>query len=272
MIIPYITTQEQKIPKLFYQFRFLNRTHVQKLFNHKDKRRINAWLKDLTLKNYIVAVENDYFENSDLGFVNKQSRPLIYHLGINGIRFLKTQDGVDKKFLHKFYRENKRSDEFIVQSLLLADIYLQLLSDTTPADTMTFYTKSDYSLADSKYNFLKELSPNAYIARRKSKGNTKQYLLHIVPESMLRTRSYLLHKVIKGYFELYFSSEWEDQTKTAFPTLLFILPDMGALIRLQRYLQNKLNENDHPKIHFWLATRKQIMQQGFTNMDWEEVD
>ena len=50
MTIPYIAAKQQEIPKLIYKFRFLNRIQIQTLLNHKDKRRINSWLKDLSEK------------------------------------------------------------------------------------------------------------------------------------------------------------------------------------------------------------------------------
>ncbi len=279
MTIPYITNKQREIPKLLYRFRFLHSNHIRVLMHHKDKRRINEWLKDLVKKSYIVTIVNDISldksRDSNFGYINTQTKPVVYRLGINGVRFLKTQEGidfgVDVAFLHKFYRENIRSDEFIAQSLFLADIHGQLMVNMTKEDKLVFYTKSDYSPAESSYSCLTEVSPDAFIQKRIGKGKTKQYLLHIVPESMLRTRSYLLHKTIKAYFEFYFQSKWENNTNTSLPILLFILPDMQALINLQRYIQTKLNENDNPDIHFWLATRKQIQREGFSNVNWEVV-
>ncbi len=59
MTIPYITPKQQEIPKLINKFRFLNRLHIQKILNHKDKRRINSWLKDLVTKEYLEKVDDD---------------------------------------------------------------------------------------------------------------------------------------------------------------------------------------------------------------------
>ena len=47
MTIPYITSKQQEIPKLGYQFRFLNRLHIQNIMKHKNYKRIRVWLKDL---------------------------------------------------------------------------------------------------------------------------------------------------------------------------------------------------------------------------------
>jgi len=263
MTIPYITPKQQEIPKLINKFRFLNRIHIQTLLNHKEKRRINSWLKDLVTKKYLEKVDD--------GSPTGQQKLAIYHIGINGIRFLKTQETVDNTLLHKLYREKDRSEEFITHNLFLADIFLNLTADTAKQDSLTFHTQSDYSPADSA-TLLTKLSPDVYITRRKGQGKTKQYLLHDIPESMLRFRSFKLRKKIRDYIDYFFTNEWENETDTSFPILLFILPDMTALIYLQRYIQKILNDNDHPKIDIWLQTKAKIQKQGFTSTPWEEVE
>jgi hypothetical protein len=173
--------------------------------------------------------------------------------------------------LHKLYRDKDRSGEFIAHSLFLADIFLNLTADTTKQNSLTFSPQSDYSSAACA-NILTKLSPDAYIERRKGKGKTKRFLLHDIQESMLRFRSFKLRKKIRDYIAFYFTDEWENETKTSFPILLFILPDTLALICLQRYIQKILNDNDHPKIDIWLTTREKIKKQGFTATPWEEVE
>ncbi len=232
--------------------------------HHKDKRRINGWLKQLKELDFVAKYE-DTISASD------KTKPAIFHLSLNGIRFLMMQ-GIDPTLLHKLYRERQRSVEFINHSLLLANIFLNLKDHTAKEDSFTFYTQSDYFQTDSPYQFLKELAPDIYLTRKIGKEKTKQYLLHVIPESMLRFRSYKLPKKIKDYLSFYFTNSWENQTKTPFPTLLFILPDMAALINLQRYIQRLFNENNHPKIHIWLATKAEIQQHGFTGTPWEEVN
>ena len=56
--------------------------HIQKALNHKDKRRVQAWLKDLREKHYV-----EWIYSTD--FIEK-TKPAIYYLGINGIRYLKS--------------------------------------------------------------------------------------------------------------------------------------------------------------------------------------
>lgn len=262
MTIPYITPKQQQIPKQINRFRFLDRLQIQKIMHHKDKRRINSWLKDLVAKGYLEKVDDSSSE---------QRKIAVYRIGINGIRFLKTQDDVDKIFLHKLYREKDRSEEFINHSLFLADIFLNLTTDTAKQDSLAFFPQSNYFLT-SAYTLLTKFSPDAYFTRKRGKGKTKRFLLHNIQESMLRFRSFKLRKKIRDYIDFFFTDEWENETKTSFPILLFILPDIAALIYLQRYIQKILSDNDHPKIDIWLTTKEKIEKHGFTATSWEEVE
>ena len=45
-----LTKKQLEILTLLYRFRFLNRSQIQKLLNHKKISRINIWLKDLADK------------------------------------------------------------------------------------------------------------------------------------------------------------------------------------------------------------------------------
>ena len=51
--LPTLTTKQTEILKLLYTYRFLTRPQLQKLLNHKDKRRIISWLKDLRDNQFI---------------------------------------------------------------------------------------------------------------------------------------------------------------------------------------------------------------------------
>ena len=82
MTIPYITLKQQEIPKLIYKFRFLNRLQIQTLLNHNYHKRIIDWLNDLVEKEYLEKVPKD-------NTLEQRSKPTIYRIGINGIRFLK---------------------------------------------------------------------------------------------------------------------------------------------------------------------------------------
>src|ERR1017187_1843369 len=81
MNLPKLTPRQLTILKLLYRYRFLNRIQIQTLMGHKDYKRINVWLADLRDNHYVEWIySTDFLE---------KSKPGIYYLGLNGIRWLK---------------------------------------------------------------------------------------------------------------------------------------------------------------------------------------
>src|SRR5438034_8036080 len=99
MILPETTDKQKQIFNYLYTFRFLHTNHFQKLFNHKDKRRIKEWLKDLKDKGYIAKVENgkNTFEN--------RTKPAIYCLIPKARHILKRNENCDLLVLDRVYKE-----------------------------------------------------------------------------------------------------------------------------------------------------------------------
>jgi hypothetical protein len=96
MTLPNITKRQQDILLQLYRFRFLNRKHIQALLTQKDYKNTNAWLKDLTEKEYIGKI----FERKA-----GSTEPAIYFLSKNGIKFLHALDGIEKETLKKLRQE-----------------------------------------------------------------------------------------------------------------------------------------------------------------------
>lgn len=118
MTIPYITAKQREIIKLHYQYRFINTKQIQNFLEHKDKKTINIWLKDLREKHYL-----EWHYSKEFG---ENTKPAIYHIGINGIRFLKTQDECSMTVIQRLYRDGKRKVPFIQSCILAADARLNL--------------------------------------------------------------------------------------------------------------------------------------------------
>ncbi len=118
MNLPKLTIKKREILKLVYKHGFLNRIQIQALMHHKDYKTINVWLKDLRENHYV-----EWIYSTD--FIGK-TKPAIYYLGLNGIRYLKTLDAHAPEALRKRYRESSRSQTFIDRCLLLADCCITL--------------------------------------------------------------------------------------------------------------------------------------------------
>lgn len=248
-----ITDKQQDILKLLYRFRFLKRSQIQGLLNHKDYKTINLWLKDL--------IEKEYIQKRDIKFPYK----IAYHLAPNGISYFKKELGYDSKLLQKYYREQDRSLSFISSSLLIADIYLDLKNRDSDNAKFKVYIKSDYP--SHKYaDFLLALKPSAYIVQN-AKDNEKEYFIEVIchqPKERLRQR-------IKNYLYSFQGREWEEETDRDFPTILIICPSEELLDYIKSYTKRKLYQFDeiHPIIH--LTTIEQINQAGITGDVWEEI-
>ncbi len=95
-----ITPKQFQILLLLYRFRFLDRTHIQRLLNHKDRKRINAWLKDLTNKNII---SRKYSQK-----LKENTKPAIYCLATKSRKLLLNHPDINEKILKRVYRDKTR--------------------------------------------------------------------------------------------------------------------------------------------------------------------
>lgn len=147
-MLPKLTNKQQEILELLYRYRFLSRIQIQQWMGHADKRRIIAWLKDLRDKDYVEWIYSTDF--------TEKSKPAIYYLGLNGIRYLKTLVWDDNsgsvyqsEALHKRYREKDRAHSFIERSTLVASCCLALEA-VNRGKTDNIYTTVDANEIASK--------------------------------------------------------------------------------------------------------------------------
>lgn len=248
-----ITDKQQNILKILYRFRFLKRSQIQQLLNHKDYKTINLWLKDL--------IEKEYIQKRDIKFPYK----IAYHLAPNGISHFKKELKYDNKLLQKYYREQDRSLSFISSSLLIADIYLDLKIRENEKVKFKVYIKSDYP--SHKYaDFLLTLKPHAYITQT-TLDQEKEYFVEIVshqPKERLRQR-------IKNYLYSFQGREWEEETDRDFPTILIICPSEELLEYIKGYTKRKLSQFDETRPTIHLSTIEKVSQTGITGDIWEEI-
>jgi len=261
MISQKITNQQQKIVKLLYRFRFLSSTQIQKFLNHKNKGRINSWLPDLVKKQYSKRIY-------DPSTFWKKTRPAVYYLGINGIRWLKTQAGFDLGVLHKLYRDEGRSDTFISTCQLLADICLDLKAQTNNHISFDWATEIDYMNRESPYYFpeiLSELRPCLIFTRNKN-NKKSYYLLEVLTAAF---PAYRVRKRIRTYLEFLTECDWIGHFPIS-PEILFVCETKVLLIRSKRYLKKLLIEKEKENVHMSFAQEWEVKKYGATAEIWEE--
>lgn len=283
MKLPNITIKQQEIIELLYTYRYVDRIQIQAFLNHKDKRRVLAWLKDLREKQYVEWIYSTDF--------TEKSKPAIYYIGINGVRYLKTLKWDDDTVLYpleeirKRYKDNQRSRTFIDRSILVANCCIALeaansdnINPTTNKSDpkYTYFTEADYIDPDHDYHFLAEheiLRPNLCI--RKWKGHTKtSYLLEIFDATLPR---YRLRSHLKAYVKYLDEGELEQETGADNPpVILLVLPTLYDLIYAKRSTKKLLLDTyyeveDIPKnVHIRFTTTEQLKLNGITAEVWEE--
>lgn len=262
MTLPPITKQQQAILTLIYYYRFLNRIQIQAFLRHKNKKTINTWLPDLVEKDYLKRIYSRGF--------SENTKPAIYYIGPNGIRFIKTL-GVTGSEVRNRYKESMRSDAFIQQQLLLAEISLSFTAKKTrEAFLYCVFTETQILLDDpaSVFHFLGELRPNLALVSEKKK-ETRTYLVEVFPPTLPK---YSIRKRIREYIVFSESGEWENNSDASFPIILFVCPDKPTLIYAKRYVK-KLKEDEQvpDELQLWFATEEWVKAQGVMSEIWEEV-
>lgn len=263
MTLPPITKKQQEILRYIYHFRFLNRVQIQTLLNHKDYRLINTWLKDLTEKEYLNRIYSTKF--------GENTKPAIYYIGINGIKYIKKIIDCPIEQAKKLYREKDRAEHFIASCQFIADIYLDLRNRNDDETNYKVTTSASFPNPNSPYHFLSEMSSNLVIEKEtksKEKSMKKYYLLEVLEPTL---PVYSIRKRIRNYFDFYFSNSWEDNTKEEFPTVLFICPSISMLIYAKRFTKKLLSEHDDIDLKSQFAENDKIKKVGVTGDIWEEI-
>jgi len=253
--------------------------------NHKDRKTINLWLRDLKTKNYVEWIYNpdDFAE---------KTKPAIYYIALNGVRFLKQQtyiatDGEEYETylleeVRKRYREATRSQTFIDHCMLIADCCINLetkTKDTSNKLSYSYVTKADYIDPDSDCHFLHEselIYPDlCFVKHERKKGEdlTTSFLLEVFDPTFPR---YRIKKRLSNYIEYLDDGEWQSETEDDEPPIILLAcPRTSDLIYAKRRTRGLVadiwehDDEDRPHIRF--ATIDKLKEHGVTGKIWEEA-
>jgi hypothetical protein len=270
--LPHITNKQQEILKLLYRHRFLNRIQIQAFLRHKDKGLSSKWLKDLKEKQYIEWIYSTDFA--------EKTKPAIYYLSLNGVRFFRQLDEYPPEELRKRYTESSRKQPFIDRCLLLADCCnnMEARSADSSSVTYSYATEADYADPDNTYYFLNDsefVRPQlCYFKEQDTEDGfaATSYLVEIFDAT---TPRYMVKKKLKGYVEFLDSDEWEQGAgDSELPIVHIACPSIAELAYAKRYTRKLLEdvgleENEDVCIRF--ATVERIRGLGFTGRIWEDV-
>jgi len=289
--LPKITKKQQEILKLLYSFRFLSRIQIQAFLGHKDPKTINLWLRDMRGKGYIEWIYSTHFA--------EKTKPAIYYLGLNGVRYLRTltrknQDGdvlptYPPEELRKRYKEPTRSQTYIDRCILIADCCIALEREDNENETrgkkLCYYyqTEAAYSLDYSYYHFILDselIRPSLVFCQDKigkEETTLESYILEIFDPTLPR---YRMKKRLGDYVKyLDDGDEWQDRTDTEqLPVVLYVCPRMSDLIYAKRRTRKLIadawewedDDVERPRVRF--TTVEKLKEHGMLSKEiWEQA-
>jgi hypothetical protein len=259
MTQPKITGQQQAIIRLLYKYRFLNRKQIQTLLQHRDKRRIITWLKDLREKQYVRWI----YDANDFA---AKTKPAIYYIGLAGIRYLKTTGDCPTLELRKRYKESGRTQSYIDRCLLIADCCIALDDKAKNSKKLryTYAIEADYSDPDSPYeSLLAELKPHLYFVKDDD-GVTVTYVIELFDALLPR---YQVRKRLSEYLEYLRDREADASDLIA----LLAFSNIADLLYAKRRLRLLFEDDEENELIIRLTTIDKIKKDGVTSEIWEEV-
>src|SRR3989344_170444 len=251
MELPKITNKQLTLLLYLYKFYYLNTNQLQKLFKHKNPKRIQTWLQDLVKKGYIRYRDFDRKK-----FINK-TRPAIYTLTKLARKKLKSNPKCELQTLHRVYQEEGNSIAFVYRQVFLADIFLNMQLQLEKDEKLHFSTKANLV----GFEYFPNPIPDAYIAV-KSPKKTKRYFLYLLEEKIpMKKFEAKIHK-LADYAD---NNEWAEYSKDKLPAFLIICPHETRKRQVNNLIKEAFSSGS-----FYLATKLNIQQSGF-KADWQRV-
>jgi len=281
-VLPSITEKQKEIMDLVFRFRFINRKQIQKLLNHKDPKRINAWLKDLVDKGYLGRIySHKLLENT---------KPAIYYLHNNGIvwaryekegNFGSNGGEIELKYIKKYYQDKNASTTFVNHCVTLSEFYVQfkeherLVNKDRKKPKLEYYfqTKSEMwitrqrGLYDKDFNEVKQFIPDLYLEKfndpEGSKMDSTTFFIELFDPKVPR---YAIKYKIQQFVKLKENEkEWKytyDGMDGKFPLILLIFPNQPKLNGLVKFMNDEIiysyaNEG----LYFMATTYQKAMTQ-----------
>ncbi len=268
MTLPKLTEKPKEIIDNIYHYRFLNRFHIQQMLSHKNRTRINKWLDYLTINNFLYRKRSTKF--------GENTKPAVYYININGIRYLRLYKNVDSKHLQNLYYESKRKESFETHCLSLADFICNIKTHAKSQNkAASILTKVDYSFSEDSEDdvlyTLYNLSPDAYYTFS-GLGIAKACFIEIIDERMKPTE---LRRIIAKYIKAWKNGEEESLGREKFPVIACIMPNEKKLYTLKKQIKKikheYMDDELDAEVRFNLVLISDIQTTSIADSIWENV-
>ena len=251
-----LSNKQYLILELLYRFRFLTAYHLQHFFKHTYQTTVQGWLTNLQRLGYVHQFydRHSVFENT---------KPAVYCLTARSRELLKDNTALDNRALKNLYREKNYSTQFRDHWCYITDLYF-ILQNLYANTTEEIHISTNRDLHE--YAFFPHPIPDIYFAVTAKRKKTKRYFLELFDE---KTKRSVIRSRVKRYITCS-ENAWKQQTDEMFPFILLIAANKQQYDYLRRHIRRTLRQ-EFSELPFFLATKENLLQHGFTNDTWEEV-
>ena len=265
-VLPEITEKQKEIMDMMWQFRFMNRHQIQKMFNYKDPRRLNEWLRDLVNKGYLGRIySHKLLENT---------KPSVYYLMNNGIILHRYRqfdyDEAEAKDMKKYYEDKKASEVFIQHNIAVCHIYQQFMDLNDKTWEYEGWAKNEMWASqlkskpmDDEYSERSYL-PDLQITKSKKPEYDTWYQINVELYDP-QIPWYAIEGKVRKYFEMYTSENITAfQKDPVMPmTIMLIFSNNMKLHHTRRFIEEQLYEYDDTEdLTFKLTTYEKVIEHG----------
>lgn len=241
-----MTKKQQEILDLLFQFRFLQRQHVQRFLRHTNHRRINQWLTQLK--------ESEYIGREYPRAFRLLNEPATYFLAKKGIRLFQTQFPQNQR-LQTLRRERTVSYRTKNHAFFMADFYL-LLREYFDKEyqTSNFYTQA---YIPHRYR-IQIIRPDALL-------HTHDGLIYFLEFDREQETITTMRQKMKSYLQYYQSNLWRRFAPSFFPCVCVISLSSKRVSALVTQTEQLLLEAKRPPMVYKFTTFAQLQAKGFRN-------
>lgn len=247
-----ISKKQNEILTLIYNFYFLNTIQIQKLLHHKNRQGISKWLKDLKDKKYL----NTYEMNENKFVARTEAH--IYYLTKVSRQKLKDDENFEIEVLNRVYRSRFLSKSFVKNCLLVADVYINLLSQINKNEQLFFFTRNKLN----GFDYFPSPIPDAYISIKKNKKSQRSFLIIINPKMTWR----MIDQKIINYVNYTYDNDWNKYSLDTLPSFRLVCVDKKSLNHLSKIISDQV-----PAFPFYLTTAEKLKTLGFRSDIWKKI-
>ncbi|HWY78926.1 MAG TPA: replication-relaxation family protein [Candidatus Sulfotelmatobacter sp.] len=254
-----LTKKQQEILFFLYRFRFLNTHHFQIFLNHKDPRRIQKWLKELTTNGYLLC----FYDSTT---ITGRAIPAVYGLEAPSRHVLKENPDCDPLLLREIYKEKKRTQGFREHCLFLAEVYFLFLKEAKENnETFHFSTKVDLI----GYQHFPHPLPDAYLVFMKRGKKRQRYFLEIIDP---QTPWFVINARVQKYMTYFEEGTWHENAALPIPSVLFVCIHPRSIRYLKKAIKVAYEESYETDIPFFMTTQDKIRGTGLHSLLWQKEE